>query len=71
MSNSTRLSFKYFFPDMNFQNLNSSLAIIRFNLLSLKILLPMKDIFLIFAFSPKLISIVKFTKLSFSSSTKI
>ena len=46
-------SFKYFFPDKNFHGLYSSLKITPFNFLSLKILSPIKEIFLIFAFSPR------------------
>ena len=56
-------SFKNFLPDKNFQNLYSELAITRLSLLSLKILFPTKDIFLIFAFSPKVNSYTKFIKL--------
>ena len=45
-------SFKYFLPEINFHALYSSLKISDFNLLSLKILSPVKEIFLIFALDP-------------------
>ena len=48
-------SFKYFLPDKTFQNLYSSLKIIFFNLISLKILSPINFILEIFALSPRII----------------
>ena len=56
---------------MNFQNLYSSLAIILDNLLSLKTLFPIKEIFLILALSPKSTLIIIFIKLLFKDSDKI
>jgi len=56
--------FKYFLPDKNFQNLYSSLMIRLFNFLSLKILSPIKVIFLILALLPISISNFKFTLFS-------
>ena len=71
MSRLAKLGFKYFLPEINFQNLYSVLAIILFNFLSLKILLPIKDIFFIFALSPRLKIKLIFTRLLLSFSTVV
>ena len=46
-------SFKYFLPEINFQNLNSSLAIKLFSFPSLYFLSPINVIFLILALEPR------------------
>ena len=59
----TKFSFKNFLPEIIFQNLYSELIISLFNFLSLKTLLPIKDIFLILALSPNSISKFIITRL--------
>ena len=71
MSKLIAFSFKYFFPDKNFQNLYSSLTIILFNFLFLYFLSPINEIFLIFDFFPRLISMIKLILLSINSSLNI
>ena len=63
LSISTKFGFRYFLPEINFQNLYSVLAINLFSLLSLKILFPINDIFLILALSPNSISKFILTRL--------